>query len=384
MRSYTASRGDALIQTTFDITIIGAGVVGLAIAEELSGQYGNVLLLEKNSGYGMETSSRNSEVIHAGIYYPAGFLKAEMCREGNRLLYEICKERDIPHRKTGKLIVASDDTETPELSKIRQRAEMNGIDDLSFLSRKQLRTMEPEVRAHEALFSPSTGIIDTHALMKSFFIKAQSDGATIVFHSDVTGIQPCNGLYEIEVNQGEYRFGTRSMINCAGLYADRVASVAGIDIDERRYRLSYCKGSYFSASPSPKLSHLVYPVPQEEQVGFGIHATLDLAGRVRFGPDTEYLVDLEYTVTEEKGDAFWQSVQRYLPCVHKQHLHPDTSGIRPKLQGPGDPYRDFVITEEGTAGYPGLINLIGIESPGLTSCIPIARYVSRLVGSYLN
>ncbi|MDO9514766.1 MAG: NAD(P)/FAD-dependent oxidoreductase [Syntrophales bacterium] len=373
-----------MIQTTFDITIIGAGVVGLAIAEELSGQYGNVLLLEKNPSYGMETSSRHSEVIHAGIYYPAGFLKAELCREGNRLLYEICEQRDIPHRKTGKLIVAADDTEVAELSKIRDRAEMNGIDDLSFVSQKQLLAMEPEVRAHEALFSPSTGIIDTHALMQSFFIKAQSDGAMIVFHSEVTEIHPSGGTYEIQVNQGEYRFRTRVIINCAGLHADRVASSAGIDIDKKDYRLKYCKGDYFSASPSPKLSHLVYPVPQEEQVGLGVHATLDLAGRVRFGPDTEYVTELEYTVDEEKGDAFWQSVRRYLPGVRRQHLHPDTSGIRPKLQGPGDPYRDFVITEESTAGYPGLINLIGIESPGLTSCIPIARYVSRLVKSYLN
>ena len=373
-----------MIQTTFDITIIGAGVVGLAIAEELSGQYDNVLLLEKNPSYGMETSSRNSEVIHAGIYYPAGFLKAEFCREGNRLLYEICEQRDIPHRKTGKLIVAADDTETAELSKIRRQAEMNGIDDLSFVSQKQLRAMEPEVRAHEALFSPSTGIIDTHALMQSFFIKAQSDGATIVFHSEVTGIQPGDGLYEIQVNRGEYRFRTRVIINCAGLHADRIASQAGIDIDERGYRLRYCKGTYFSASPAPALSHLVYPVPQEEQVGLGVHATLDLAGRVRFGPDTEYVADLEYTVAEERRNAFWRSVRRYLPGVQKQQLHPDTSGIRPKLQGPGEPYRDFVITEEGKAGYPGLINLIGIESPGLTSCIPIARYVSRLVGSYLN
>ncbi|MDD5722194.1 MAG: NAD(P)/FAD-dependent oxidoreductase [Syntrophales bacterium] len=373
-----------MIQNTFDITIIGAGVVGLAIAEELSGLYDNVLLLEKNQSYGMETSSRHSGVMHAGIYYPAGFLKADLCREGNRLLYEICEEREIPHRKTGKLIVAADDKEMKELSKIRHRAEMNGIDDLSFISQKKLRAMEPHVRAHEALFSPSTGIIDSHALMSSFILKAQSDGAIIAFHSEVTGIQPSGETYEIQVNLGEYRFRTRVVINCAGLHSDQVASCAGIDIDERGYRLRYCKGNYFSVSPSPKLSHLVYPVPQEEQLGLGVHATLDLAGRVRFGPDTEYVADLEYTVNEERGDAFWQSVSRYLPGVQKQQIQPDTSGIRPKLQGPSESYRDFVIIDECTAGYPGLINLIGIESPGLTSCIPIARYVSRLVGSYLD
>ncbi len=373
-----------MIETTFDITIIGAGVVGLAVAEELSEQYNHVLLLEKNPSYGMETSSRHSGVIHAGIYYPAGFLKADFCREGNRLLYNLCEERGIPHRKTGKLIVATDDTEIAELRKIRERAELNGVDDLSFVSQKQLCAMEPEVSAREALFSPSTGIIDTHALMTAFYLKAQSDGAVIVFRSEVTGIEPGNGLYEMEVNRGEYRFRTRIVVNCGGLYADRIASLAGIDIDERGYRLKYCKGDYFSASPSPKLSHLVYPVPPEEQVGLGVHATLDLAGMVRFGPDTEYVTELEYAVDEKKGDAFWKSVRKYLPGVRREQIQPDTSGIRPKLQGPGDPYRDFVITEESTAGYPGLINLIGIESPGLTSCVPIARYVEHLVRTYLN
>ena len=372
------------IHDRFDITIIGAGVVGLAVAEELAGQYEHVLLLEKNPNYGMETSSRHSGVIHAGIYYPAGFLKADFCREGNLLLYRLCEERGIPHRKTGKLIVAADDTESAELQKIRERAEMNGVDDLSWVSQKQLRTMEPEVSAREALFSPSTGIIDAHALMTTFYLKAQAEGAIIVFRSEVTGIEQSNGTYSVQVNGGEYSFRTRALINCAGLYADRIASLAGIDIDKADYRLKYCKGDYFSASPSPKLSHLVYPVPPAEQVGLGVHATLDLAGMVRFGPDTEYVTALEYAVDEKKGDAFWESVRKYLPSVGREQIQPDTSGIRPKLQGPGDPYRDFVIAEESASGYPGLINLIGIESPGLTSCIPIARYVSRLVGAYLS
>ena len=372
------------IHDTFDITIIGAGLVGLAVAEELAGQYANVLVLEKNPNYGMETSSRHSGVIHAGIYYPTGFLKAGFCREGNRLLYKLCEERGIPQRKTGKLIVAADDTESAELRKIRERAELNGVDDLSWVLQKQLKVMEPEVSAREALFSPSTGIIDAHVLMTTFYLKAQAEGAIIVFRSEVTGIEQSNGTYSVQVNGGEYSFRTRALINCAGLYADRIASYAGIDIDKRDYRLKYCKGDYFSASPSPKLSHLVYPVPPAEVVGLGVHATLDLAGMVRFGPDTEYVTALEYAVDEKKGDAFWESVRKYLPGVQRRQIQPDTSGIRPKLQGPDDPYRDFVITEESSAGCPGLINLIGIESPGLTSCVPIARYVSRLVGDYLN
>ncbi len=372
-----------MIQTTFDITIIGAGVVGLAVAEKLAGQYGNVLLLEKNRSYGMETSSRHSGVIHAGIYYPASFLKADFCREGNRLLYKICRERNIPHKMTGKLIVATNRGEIEELSKISERARLNGVEDLSFLSQKQLGRMEPGVRAIEALFSPSTGIIDSHALMTAFYLKAQAEGVTMAFRSSVTAIAKDGDNYEVVVNEGEYAFKTRVLINCAGLASDRMASLAGIDIDQKFYRLKYCKGDYFSASPSPKLSHLVYPVPPKEHVGLGVHATLDLAGRVRFGPDTEYVTNLEYNIDEKKADIFWESVQKYLPGVERKHIQPDTSGIRPKLQGPGDPYRDFVISEEGKNGCPGLINLIGIESPGMTSCIPIARYVSNIIEEYL-
>ncbi len=372
-----------MIQTTFDITIIGAGVVGLAVAEELAGRYGAVLLLDKNPNFGMETSSRHSGVIHAGIYYPPGFLKADLSREGNRLLYEICERRGIPHRKTGKLIVAVDDTESAALLEIHNQATRNGVGDLSFISRKQLHTLEPEVRAREALFSPSTGIIDSHALMNSFLVTARSAGAVIVFRSEVTGIERAADTYDVQVNGGEYRFGTRVLINCAGLYADRIAALAGIDIDESGYRIQYCKGDYFAVSPAPRLSHLVYPVPQDRQVGLGVHATLDLAGRVRFGPDTEYVTNLAYAVDETKRNAFWKSIKRYLPGVRRERLQPDTSGIRPKLQGPEDPYRDFVVTEESGRGCPGLINLIGIESPGLTACIPMARYVARLVGLHL-
>ncbi|MBE9546106.1 MAG: NAD(P)/FAD-dependent oxidoreductase [Proteobacteria bacterium] len=363
----------------FNITIIGAGVVGLAITEELSAKYSNVLLVEKNTTYGQETSSRHSEVIHAGIYYPAGFLKAHCCREGNRLLYEICRKRDIPHKMLGKLIVATNDEENNELYKIKERAEQNGVDNLSFLSQNQVRALEPEVRATAALLSPSTGIIDSHSLMRSFYVNAQSNGAVIAFRSEATAIHFDNDKYELEINNGEYRFRTRVLVNCAGLYSDKVAALAGIDIEKEGYRLKYCKGIYFSASPAPKLKHLIYPVPTNNYEGLGTHATLDLSGRVRFGPDTEYVDNLEYTVNDDKKEAFYQAIRRYLPEIKMKSLNPEMSGIRPKLQGPGEPYRDFVIKEERDPGYPGLINLIGIESPGLTACIPIARHVSSLV-----
>lgn len=364
--------------TVFNITIIGAGVVGLAVAEELSAQYSDVLVVEKNRSYGLETSSRHSGVIHAGIYYPPGFLKADFCRQGNRILYEVCKKRNIPHKRLGKLIVAANDDEAHELEQIKKRSEQNKVTDLCFLSQKQIRALEPEVSAKAALFSPSTGIIDSHRLMQSFYINSESSGAIVVFNSKITNIYFDNNNYELEINN-DFRFKTRILINCAGLFADKIGSLAGIDINKEEYCLKYCKGNYFSASPGPGIRHLVYPVPQKGNEGLGIHATLDLDGHVRFGPDTEYVTDLDYSVDNGRSESFFRSIRRYLPEIKKEGLRPDMCGIRPKLQGPGETYKDFVIKEERKLGYPGLINLIGIESPGLTSCIPIARYVSSLV-----
>jgi len=368
----------------FNVTIIGAGVIGLAVAEELSSHVRDVLVVEKNHTIGQETSSRHSGVIHAGIYYPAGFSKARLCREGNRLLYEFCGKQNIPHRRMGKLIVTTDDDESDELWKIKNQAAENGITDLSFLSQRQIRSLEPEVSATAALFSPSTGIIDSHSLMRSFYINAGSNGALVVFNSEVTQVRLDNGHYEVEINGGDHRFQTRLAVNCAGLYSDKIAALVGIDIDEVPYRLKYCKGSYYSVSPSPKLNHLVYPVPHAEKEGLGIHATPDLDGRVRFGPDTEYVSRIEYTVDERKREQFYKSVRTYLPGIRRESLHPEMSGIRPKLQGPGEPYRDFVIKEERHPGYPGFINLIGIESPGLTASIPIARHVASIVRKHLS
>ncbi len=368
---------------TFDITIIGAGVIGLAVAEAVSGEGRRVLVLEKNTGFGQETSSRNSEVIHAGLYYPDGFMKAVLCPEGNRLLYEACRRWDIPHGRTGKLIVAATDEEIPDLRVIKERAERNGVDDLRFLSRSGIERLEPGVRAVEALFSPSTGIIDSHRLMRCLSLRAESEGAVMAFRSEATALQFNGASYDVEVNRGEYRLQTRVLINSAGLHSDRIAALAGIDIDEKGYRLKYCKGDYFSAAPSLKLSHLVYPVPVKNHEGLGVHATMDLQGRVRFGPDVEYVDTLDYAVKEEKRDAFYAAVRTYLPGIRPESLAPDMSGIRPKLQGPGEPYRDFVIRDEADAGLPGFINLIGIESPGLTSCLPIARRVRSLLQPYL-
>lgn len=367
----------------FDITIIGAGIIGLAIAGKLSEDYKNILLVEKNGSFGQETSSRNSEVIHAGMYYPTGFLKARFCVSGNQWLYDYCTKHNIPHRRTGKLIVATDREEVEQLQRIKKQGDENGVTGLALLSQSEVRKIEPLVNAVKALFSPNTGIIDSHALMRSLSITAENKGVVYAYRSEVTSIKYDGERYRIEISEGDYFFDTKILINAAGLNSDGIAESVGIDIDREDYRLKYCKGSYFTATPSPKINHLLYPVPTKSKEGLGIHATIDLGGRVRFGPDVEYVTKLDYTLDESKKGGFHNSIRNYLPCVDVEHLHPDMCGIRPKLQGPGEPYKDFIIQEESNKGYRGLINLIGIESPGLTACLPIADHVASMVEACL-
>jgi L-2-hydroxyglutarate oxidase LhgO len=363
----------------FDITVIGAGVVGLAVAEELSRHFRGILLLERNESQGQETSSRNSEVIHAGIYYPEGSLKALLCVEGKKLLYDACAKRGIPHRRIGKLIVATSPDEEEALHALQGKAERNGVDDLLRLSDKVIRSLEPSVFAISGILSPSTGIIDSHSLMRSLLIGAAENGVTAAFRSCLTAVHFDGDRYDLEINGGEYRVASRVVVNSAGLQCDRVAAMAGIDLDRERYRLKPCKGSYFSVSPSPGLRHLVYPVPAPQHEGLGVHATIDLGGRVRFGPDVEYVDSIDYRVDEGKRDAFHESILKYLPGLRRESLSPDMCGIRPKLQGPGEDIRDFVIQEESRLGLPRWVNLVGIESPGLTACLAIARHVGAIV-----
>lgn len=362
-----------------DITIIGAGVVGLAIAEALAQKNRQVVVLEKNDSFGQETSSRNSEVIHAGIYYPKAFLKSRLCLEGSRLLYAWCEKQGVPHRRIGKLIVATNDQECADLERIKNTAEDNGVEGLELLGQVGLKSKEPEVVALAALFSPNTGIVDSHRLMKTLLRSAEEKSAIITYRSAVTGIHFDGVAWDLEMNHGAYRIRTKNLINSAGLHADHIAALAGIDIDRAGYRLQPCKGSYFTASPAPGIRHLVYPVPVKNNIGLGIHATLDLAGRVRFGPDSQYLPTdrpYDYAVDEALRPAFHASINRYLPGVSMGALAPDMSGIRPKIQGAGDPMMDFIIQEESLRGLPGLVNLIGIESPGLTSCLAIGKYMT--------
>jgi len=374
-----------------DTVIIGAGVVGLAIAEAISDQDRQVVILEKNNAFGQETSSRNSEVIHAGIYYPKHFLKSRLCVNGNRMLYDWCKRKHVPHRKIGKLILATNADECSELERIKGNAEECGVAGLAFLTRAEVRSLEPGVVAEAALFSRSTGIIDSHRLMRSLLISAEEKGAILSCNAEITDIHFDGVNYDLVINGGEYRARAKTLINSAGLHSDRLAALVGIDIDAQGYRLKYCKGSYFSAVPAPRLNHLVYPVPTKNNVALGIHATLDLSGRIRFGPDSQYLdlrkddeqlqsdsiMNFDYTVDEDRKEAFYQAVSKYLPDVAPNAFHPDMSGIRPKIQGPGDSPCDFIIKEETSLGFPRLINLIGIESPGLTACFAIGELIKK-------
>ena len=371
-----------------DITIIGAGVVGLAIAAQVAAKNRNVYVLEKNETFGRETSSRNSGVIHAGIYYPAGTLKARLCVEGNRMLYELCGRCSIPHRQSGKLIVATSDDEVAQLESLMSKGQRNGADGLMMISRRQMKALEPEVEGVAALLSPSTGIVDAHALMRYYLSTAQDANTHIAFNTEVVGIERRNDSYKVSVKDGSGNFSitSRIVINCAGLQSDKVAAMAGIDVDRAGYRLHYCKGEYFSVGggKARKIHHLVYPVPLPRLTGVGIHATLDMEGRMLLGPSAEFVDSVDYAIDDRNRRMFYDGVKVFLPFIEYDELAPEMAGVRPKLQGPKDDIRDFVIREESDKGLPGLINLIGIESPGLTASPAIAQYVSGMLDGVLG
>jgi len=357
--------------------------VGLSIASEISHFKDSVYVLERHESFGQETSSRNSEVIHAGIYYPKGSLKAKTCVEGKELIYEICARKNIPHKRRGKLIVATKNSEVQDIERLFDNALANGVRDLELLSKNRIRELEPYVKAEAAIYSKTTGIIDSHSLMKYYVFEAKQNGAAITYKAEVTGIKRVNAGYEVTIsdaNNEEFQFITEVLINCAGLESDRVAEMVGIDIEKQGYLLKYCKGQYFSlpAGKSRFINRLIYPVPHPKSAGLGIHATPNLAGIVRLGPDDKYIKreSIDYDVDEGAKTEFHKSVVGFLSFLKEDDLMPDTAGIRPKLQGPDETFRDFVIKEESDLGLPGFINLIGIESPGLTSSPSIARLVS--------
>ncbi len=366
-----------------DITIIGAGIIGLGIAAQVATEDSDVYVLEKNGTFGQETSSRHSGVIHAGIYYPEGSLKAKLCVTGNRILYELCERHGIGYRRVEKLIVATSDEETGELQKLLERGRRNGAEGLRILSRRELKESEPNVEGVAAILSPSTGIIDSHALMKYYLARAKEEGAQIAYQSKVIGIEKAAGGYKVTVEDstGSSSFTTRSLINCAGLHCDKVARMAGIDTAKAGYNLHYCKGEYFSvgSGKSTLVKRLIYPVPPPKVGGVGIHVTLDLEGRMRLGPSIHYVDSIDYAIDSQHKQLFYDAAKRLLPFIEYDDIEPEMAGIRPKLQGPGEDAKDFVIRDESDKGLPGLINLIGIESPGLTASPAIAAYVQNLL-----
>jgi L-2-hydroxyglutarate oxidase LhgO len=367
------------------ITIIGAGVIGLAVAEKLSEEHGNIFVIEKHATFGQETSSRNSEVIHAGIYYPMGSLKAKLCVRGKYMLYDYCRRYDIPHKNCGKLIVAATTEDVSVIKGIKENSARNGV-ELEIIDPERIAELEPGIFALKALFSPSTGIIDTHSLMKrlesNFIIK----GGQIAYGSEVTAIKKLSEGFEVtllDADGKQYTFTTKILINSAGLTADKISEMAGMKDDS--LKITFCKGEYFRVNP-PKnklINRLVYPVPHENLEGIGIHVTVDMSGGVKLGPDVTWLKsnEYDYRVDGSKQEAFWKSARKFLPFLEFDDISPDMAGIRPKTQKPGEPVRDFYISEESSRGNPGFINLIGMESPGMTSCLAIAEYVSEIVRS---
>lgn len=364
-----------------DIAIIGAGVVGLSIAHELSKAHSNIYIIEKHHSFGRETSSRNSEVIHSGIYYPKDSFKTKTCIEGRRLLYEFCFENNIPHKKIGKLVVAINNQEIKELDELFKHGLDNGLEDLKRLSKDELKKLEPNVNAEAAIYSPSTGVVDTHAFMKKLSDKFEGCAGAIAYGCELIGIEKTKQGFVLAVKDkgGEFKFLSRVLINSAGLNSDKISAMAGLDNPE--YKLKYCKGDYFRASSSKSklIGRLVYPVPKKDRAGLGIHATVDMAHQLRLGPDDEYVSDINYDVDPRKAKAFYESTRQFLPFIELQDISPDMAGVRPKLQGNGEGFRDFIIKDESENNLPGFINLIGIESPGLTAALSIARIVAGFV-----
>ncbi|MFC5387614.1 NAD(P)/FAD-dependent oxidoreductase [Aquamicrobium segne] len=365
-----------------DCIIVGAGVVGLAIARELSERGLEVLVLEAADAIGTETSSRNSEVIHAGIYYPAGSLKARLCVAGRDMLYRYCSERGVPHARCGKLIAATSAEQEPALATITAAASANGVGDLMRLTADEARALEPALHCTAALLSPATGIIDSHALMLSLLGDAENSGAALSLSTRVVSgrVEPSRiVLQTLDAGSSEgFEIAARHVVNAAGLGAVALArSILGLDAAFVP-TLYYAKGNYFSVTGRAPFSRLIYPVP--EPGGLGVHLTLDLNGVARFGPDVEWVDETNYRVDPSRADRFYGEIRKYWPALADGSLQPAYSGIRPKLSAKGEPNADFVIQDGSVHGIESLINLFGIESPGLTSCLAIADHVAQSIG----
>jgi len=371
-----------------ECAVIGAGVIGLSIANALADAGHETLILEQHAAFGTQISARNSEVIHAGIYYPPGSLKARLCVEGRELLYRFCADHGVRHRRCGKLIAATGADQSPALQAIAARGRACGVGDLEFLSRDQARTLEPELECAAALLSPSTGIIDGHEYMNALLGLAEQRGATLATRSPVTGLRGFDDGIEIRIGEDDgAMLRCEWLINAAGLDAVGLARAMGGFPPAAIPATYLAKGSYFALNRRSPFSRLIYPIP--EPGGLGVHLTFDQAGQARFGPDVEWLDQrgglpracppLDFTVDERRSERFYQAIRRYWPGLKDGSLTPAYAGIRPKLSGPGEADADFQIQGPADHGVRGLVNLFGIESPGLTSSLAIAAYVLRIV-----
>ena len=360
--------------------VVGAGVVGLAVARALALRGRETLILEAESAIGTAISSRNSEVIHAGIYYPAGSAKARFCVAGKALLYEYCEAAGVEYRRCGKLIVATEESQIQALRSIEGMARANRVTDLYRLTADEVHALEPELNAVAALCSPSTGIVDSHGLMLALQGDFEQAGGVIAFRSPVLRGRCGDNAIHLEAGDGERMSLSASVvINCAGLHAQetahRIEGIPKASIPSAHY----AKGNYYVLQTKTPFSRLVYPVP--EPGGLGVHLTLDLAGQARFGPDVEWVDRLDFTVDPARAERFYAAIRRYWPALPDGSLRPGYAGIRPKLHGPSEPAADFLIQGADVHGVPGLVNLYGIESPGLTSALAIAEYVADQVGA---
>jgi L-2-hydroxyglutarate oxidase LhgO len=365
-----------------DILIIGAGVVGLSVAERLADDRREILLVERHDGFGRETSSRNSEVIHAGLYHPEDSFKASFCVKGNRMLYQLCKEKGIPFKKTGKIIVAQNQEEVDKIHSILKQGNKNGVEGLKIITKKEVQKIEPELHCEAGLFSPDSGILDTHSLMHYLEKKAESKGAMVAYNCEVMGVEKNREAYFVNINDADgqqLKVEAPVVINSAGLDCDTIASSTGIDIDKAGYRIHPCKGEYFSLASKyrAKLHHLIYPAPTP--ISLGVHVVVGLDGLLKVGPNAFYVDKIDYNVDLQHKQDFYEKAKRFLPLLLPEELTPDMAGIRPKLQRKNELFHDFIINEESEKGFKGLINLVGIESPGLTACLAIAEYVEGLL-----
>ena len=366
----------------FKVTIIGAGVVGLAIAENLSKRFSHIIILEKNKTFGLETSSRNSEVIHSGIYYPLNSLKAKLCVIGKKMLFEYCENHQINYKKCGKLVIANTIEEKKKLQSILNQARNNGVKDGRIIFKDEIQDLESNITAVEAIHFPSSGIIDGFGLMKNLAADSEKNGVEFAYGQNVSGLKKIDKGYCITATDhfgNDFEFTSEIVINSSGLEAFNISSKIGLNASENR--IHYWKGEYFSIGngKGKLVNSLIYPVPNKNITGLGIHFTKDLGNRARLGPNAIFLKNnkLDYSVLGNNKKIFYDSAVKFLPFLELNDLNEDQAGIRPKLQKPGDPFRDFIIRNENDIGYKNFINLLGIESPGLTSCLAIAEHVNK-------